>query len=100
MGRELAWDSMTVTVDGRELVLNPFVERILVSGIRGLLSELKGFGPGAISIRIGSCRASGGKVCVAVTTGVLQSWGQVYFPFELLEKSIPLHNFDLQKLVL
>jgi len=45
---------MTVTVDGRELVLNPFVERILVSGIRGLLSELKGFGPGAISIRIGS----------------------------------------------
>jgi molybdopterin-guanine dinucleotide biosynthesis protein B len=45
---------MTVTVDGRELVLNPFVERILVSGIRGLLSELKGFGPGSLSIRISS----------------------------------------------
>ncbi|MGD9610103.1 MAG: molybdopterin-guanine dinucleotide biosynthesis protein MobB [Desulfovibrionaceae bacterium] len=46
--------AMTVTVDGRELVLNPFVERILVSGIRGLLSELKGFGPGSLSIRISS----------------------------------------------
>jgi len=46
-----------------------------------------------------ACRASGGKVCVAVTTGVLQSWDQLYFSFELLEKPIPLHNFDLQKSV-
>lgn len=45
--------TMTVTVDGRTLVLNPFVERILTAGMRGLLSELKGFGPGTIEIRIG-----------------------------------------------
>lgn len=45
--------AMTVTVDGRPLVLNPFVERILSSGIRGLLTELKGYGPGRVDIRIG-----------------------------------------------
>ncbi len=45
--------AMSVTVAGRAIALNPFVERILASGIRGLLSELKGFGPGAIEIRIG-----------------------------------------------
>lgn len=44
--------SMTVTVGERSLELNPFVERILASGIRGMLSELKGYTPGAISIRI------------------------------------------------
>jgi molybdopterin-guanine dinucleotide biosynthesis protein B len=45
--------AMTVTVGDRSLELNPFVERILRSGIRGLLSELKGFSPGPITIRIG-----------------------------------------------
>lgn len=45
--------AMSVTVDGRPLVVNPFVERILVAGIRGMLGELKGFGPGSIAIRIG-----------------------------------------------
>ena len=45
--------TMSVTVDSRNLVLNPFVERILNAGIRGLLSELKGYGPGTIEIRIG-----------------------------------------------
>lgn len=45
--------AMTVTVDGRPLPLNPFVERILRSGIRGLLAELKGFSPGPVTIRIG-----------------------------------------------
>lgn len=44
--------SLSVTVGGRPLTLNPFVERILASGIRGLVSELKGFGPGPIDIRI------------------------------------------------
>jgi molybdopterin-guanine dinucleotide biosynthesis protein B len=47
-----AHPGMAVTVDGRSLALNPFVERVLASGIRGLLAELKGFGPGAIEIRI------------------------------------------------
>jgi molybdopterin-guanine dinucleotide biosynthesis protein B len=45
--------TMTVAVGGRPLPLNPFVERILTSGVRGLLAELKGFGPGPIEIRIG-----------------------------------------------
>jgi molybdopterin-guanine dinucleotide biosynthesis protein B len=44
--------AMAVSVGGRRLTLNPFVERILASGIRGLVSELKGFGPGAVEIRI------------------------------------------------
>ena len=44
--------AMTVTVDGRALALNPFVARILTSGIRGLLAELKGFGAGPIEIHI------------------------------------------------
>ena len=44
--------SLSITVGGRPLALNPFVERILASGIRGLASELKGFGPGPIDIHI------------------------------------------------
>jgi molybdopterin-guanine dinucleotide biosynthesis protein B len=44
--------SLSISVGGRPLTVNPFVERILASGIRGLLSELKGFGPGAIELRI------------------------------------------------
>jgi molybdopterin-guanine dinucleotide biosynthesis protein B len=48
-----AHPGMTVTVGGRSLALNPFVARVLSSGIRGLLSELKGFGPGPIEIRLG-----------------------------------------------
>jgi molybdopterin-guanine dinucleotide biosynthesis protein B len=45
--------NMILTVGGRPLAVNPFVERILASGIRGMLSELKGFGPGPIELRIG-----------------------------------------------
>jgi molybdopterin-guanine dinucleotide biosynthesis adapter protein len=41
-----------ISVAGKQLPLNPFVERILMSGIRGLLSELKGFGPGPVDIRL------------------------------------------------
>lgn len=44
--------TLSVQVDGRPLAINPFVARILGSGIRGLLSELKGFGPGRIDIAI------------------------------------------------
>ncbi len=45
--------ALTVHVGGRQLTVNPFVERILSSGIRGMLRELKGFGPGPVEIRIG-----------------------------------------------
>jgi len=45
--------ALAVTVGGRPLTVNPFVERILASGIRGMLRELKGFSPGPIEIRIG-----------------------------------------------
>jgi molybdopterin-guanine dinucleotide biosynthesis protein B len=41
---------LRITVGGKPLPLNPFVERILQSGIKGMLSELKGFGPGAVDI--------------------------------------------------
>ena len=44
--------SLRITVGGRPLALNPFVERVLASGIRGMVSELKGFGPGPIEISI------------------------------------------------
>lgn len=43
---------MRITVDGKPLPLNPFVERILKSGIQGMLSELKGFAPGKVDIQI------------------------------------------------
>ncbi|GAB6127120.1 molybdopterin-guanine dinucleotide biosynthesis protein MobB [Humidesulfovibrio idahonensis] len=44
--------SLRITVGGKPLPLNPFVERILKSGIQGMLSELKGFGPGQVDIHI------------------------------------------------
>lgn len=37
---------VSVTVNGAPLALNPFVARMLGSGIRGMLSELKGYVPG------------------------------------------------------
>lgn len=43
---------LSVSVGGRSLSLNPFVSRVLASGIRGLLAELKGFGPGPVTIRL------------------------------------------------
>lgn len=44
--------SIRISVGGKQLPLNPFVERILGSGIRGLLAELKGFGPGPVDIHL------------------------------------------------
>lgn len=44
---------LRVDIGGRELALNPFVAKVLASGIRGLLSELKGFGPGPVTLRLG-----------------------------------------------
>ncbi len=43
---------LKITVSGQALPLNPFVERILKSGILGMLGELKGFAPGPVDIRI------------------------------------------------
>jgi len=43
---------MRISGGGKQLPLNPFVERILGSGIRGLLAELKGFGPGPVDIHL------------------------------------------------
>jgi len=44
--------SMRITVNGQLLPLNPFVARILKSGLLAMLSELKGFGPGPVDIRL------------------------------------------------
>lgn len=41
---------LRITVGGKPLPVNPFVERILQSGIKAMLGELKGFGPGAVDI--------------------------------------------------
>lgn len=45
-------NSIRITVGGQPLPLNPFVERILRSGVLGMLSELKGYAPGAVDIHI------------------------------------------------
>jgi molybdopterin-guanine dinucleotide biosynthesis protein B len=45
-------NSIRISVGGQPLPLNPFVERILRSGILGMLSELKGYTPGKVDIRI------------------------------------------------
>ncbi|MEF2145537.1 MAG: molybdopterin-guanine dinucleotide biosynthesis protein MobB [Desulfovibrionaceae bacterium] len=42
---------MLITINGAEVAVNPFVERILTSGLRGMLGELKGYVPGG-KIRI------------------------------------------------
>lgn len=47
-----AHPGLRVSVGGRDLSFNPFVARVLASGIRGLLSELKGFGPGPVAIHM------------------------------------------------
>ena len=45
-------NSLRITVGGQPLPANPFVERILRSGILAMLSELKGFVPGPVDIHI------------------------------------------------
>lgn len=44
---------IAISVNGAPLPLNPFVERILRSGILGMLGELKGFSEGPVEIKIG-----------------------------------------------
>jgi molybdopterin-guanine dinucleotide biosynthesis adapter protein len=41
-----------VSIGGKPMPLNPFVERMLGSGIRAMLAELKGYAPGIIEIKM------------------------------------------------
>jgi molybdopterin-guanine dinucleotide biosynthesis protein B len=41
-----------IAIAGKPLPLNPFVERMLASGIRAMLAELKGYTPGVIEMRM------------------------------------------------
>ncbi|NHZ45348.1 (Fe-S)-binding protein, partial [Nitratidesulfovibrio liaohensis] len=38
---------LSVTVNGHQLGLNPFVARIVSGSLKGMLAELKGYSPGA-----------------------------------------------------
>lgn len=44
--------SLEVLVNGKNLGMNPFVERIISKSILGMLSELKGYSPGKVDITI------------------------------------------------
>ncbi len=46
--------SLKLSINGRQLPINPFVNAVLANGIKGLLSPLKGFGPGLIEISLES----------------------------------------------
>ncbi|WP_457571569.1 molybdopterin-guanine dinucleotide biosynthesis protein MobB [Desulfovulcanus sp.] len=43
---------ISITVNHHKLALNPFVEKIIINSILGMLSELKGYAPGKIKIEI------------------------------------------------
>lgn len=43
---------VTVTINGKELELNPFTENVIESTIRGLLSSLRGYEEGDITITV------------------------------------------------
>jgi molybdopterin-guanine dinucleotide biosynthesis protein B len=45
---------LKVTVNGSPLGLNPFVSSIVAGSIKGMLSQLKGYGPGTIEISLES----------------------------------------------
>lgn len=45
-------EGVSVRVNGTELAVNPFVGRFLAAGLKGMLAELKGFGPGKIEITL------------------------------------------------
>ena len=44
--------ALTIEVAGTPLAINPFVERILRAGIRGMLEQLKGYVPGETVIKL------------------------------------------------
>lgn len=50
--RSMNTDTMSITVNGSPIALNPFVERIIYSAITGMLGELKGYMPGDVSITL------------------------------------------------
>ncbi len=43
---------VTVEINGKKLELNPFAERVIESTIKGLLSSLRGYEEGTLSITI------------------------------------------------
>lgn len=43
---------LEINVNGKTLGMNPFVERIISRSILGMLSELKGYSPGRVDIKI------------------------------------------------
>lgn len=43
---------LRITINGQELGLNPFVRDIIGGSIRGMLSQLKGYAPGTISVTL------------------------------------------------
>lgn len=45
-------EDFSVTVGGAPIGMNPFVARIVSGAIKGMLSELKGYSPGPVEIRI------------------------------------------------
>lgn len=45
--------SMEIQINGQPLGMNPFVERVICKSIQGMLSELKGYSPGKVEIKIG-----------------------------------------------
>lgn len=52
-------DGISVRIGGAELAMNPFVEKIIRSGILAMLGELKGVGSGPVEISIGSAEEGG-----------------------------------------
>ena len=44
--------ALSVRINGRPLGMNPFVEKVVGSTIRGLLREMKGYAPGRIDIEL------------------------------------------------
>lgn len=47
-----AESGLTITVNGATLSVNPFVSRFLAAGLQGMLSELKGYGPGKVELTL------------------------------------------------
>ncbi|MFN2342489.1 MAG: molybdopterin-guanine dinucleotide biosynthesis protein MobB [Desulfonatronovibrio sp.] len=45
--------NLEITINGQPLGMNPFVERVICKSIQGMLSELKGYSPGRVEIKIG-----------------------------------------------
>ncbi len=50
--RSVNTDTISITVNGSPVGLNPFVERIIHASISGMLGELKGYAPGEVVITL------------------------------------------------